>query len=113
VLEALAKRLRSARDRVPRIGRQQKLEIRGKADPKGSVPARDNAGTEAKAQALVEALKRVTETLRKLNVPTQAQIMRKAAAMKRAAPTTRQSGLWQHGIEGDAAKDKQPANGEI
>ena len=91
-LQALAKRLRSARDRARRIGRQQKREIRGKTDPKGATPARDNAGTEAKAEALVEALKRVTEALRKLNAPTQAELMRKAAAMKRAAPAPQHPG---------------------
>jgi hypothetical protein len=84
-LESLAKRLRSARDRARRIGRQQRREIRGKADPKGSEPARDNTGTEAKAQALVEALSRVSGALRKLKAPTQAELTRKAAAMKRAA----------------------------
>ncbi len=91
-LQALAKRLRSARDRARRIGRRQTLEIRGKADPKGATPARENAGTEAKAQALVIALGRVTETLRKLNAPTQAELTRKAAARKRAAPVTQHPG---------------------
>ncbi len=86
-LRALAKRLRSARDRARRIGRQQKREIRGKADPKGAVPARDNVGTEAKAQVLVEAVNRVAGALRKLNAPTQAELTRKAARMKRAAAT--------------------------
>ncbi len=91
-LQALAKRLRSARDRARRIGRQQKREIRGKADPKGNAPARDNAGTEAKAQALVEALNRVTVALRKLKAPTQAELTRKAAAMKRAAANPQRPG---------------------
>lgn len=91
-LQALAKRLRSARDRARRIGRQQKREIRGKTDPKGATPARDNTGTEAKAEALVSALKRVTEALRKLNAPTQAELMRKAVAMKRSAPAPQHPG---------------------
>jgi hypothetical protein len=91
-LQALAKRLRSARDRARRIGRQQKREIRGKADPKGATLARDNAGTEAKAQILVDALKRVTDAVRKLNAPTQAELLRKAAAMKRSAPAPQHPG---------------------
>jgi hypothetical protein len=84
-LHALARRLRQARDRARRIGRQQTREIRGKADPKGATPARDNAGTEAKAQVLIEALGRVTAALRQLDAPTQAEVLRKAAAMKRSA----------------------------
>jgi type VI protein secretion system component VasK len=86
-LHALAKRLRQARDRARRIGRQQTREIRGKADPKGATPARDNAGTEAKAQ--VEALGRVTAALRQLDAPTQAEVLRKAAAMKRSVTAPR------------------------
>jgi hypothetical protein len=85
-LQALARRLRSARDRARRIARQQRREIRGKADPKGNELARDNAGTEAKAQVLVEALNQVTGALKKLNAPSQAELTRKAAAMKRSAP---------------------------
>jgi hypothetical protein len=88
-LHALAKRLRQARDRARRIGRQQTREIRGKSDPKGATPARDNAGTEAKAQVLVDALGRVTAALRKLDGPTQAEVLRKAAAMKRSAAAAR------------------------
>jgi hypothetical protein len=91
-LQSLAKRLRSARDRARRIGRQQRREIRGKADPKGNEPARENAGTEAKAQALVEALNRVSGALRKLKAPTQAELTRKAAAMKRAAAVPQHPG---------------------
>ena len=54
-LQALGKRLREARDRARRVGRQQKREIRGKSEPRAATPARDNAGTEAKAELLVEA----------------------------------------------------------
>ena len=85
-LQDLITRLRSARDRARRIARQQKREIRGKADPKGVTPARENAGTEAKAEILVEALKRVSDALRKLKAPTSTELMRKAIAMRRAAP---------------------------
>ncbi len=102
-LQALAKRLRSARDRALRIGRQQKREIRGKADPKGALPARDNVGTEAKAQVLIEAVNRVTGALRKLNAPSQSELTPKVAAMKRTAPTP------QHPAPGStASKGMQP-----
>jgi hypothetical protein len=79
-LQALGKRLREARDRARRIGRQQQRELRGKAEPRAAKPARDNTGTEAKAQVLVDALRRVTAALRKLNAPTPAEPARKTAA---------------------------------
>jgi hypothetical protein len=91
-LQALAKRLRSARDRARRTGHRQKREIRGKADPKGVLPARDNAGTEAKVQVLVEAVNRVSGALRKLNEPSQAELTRKAAERKRAAAVPQHPG---------------------
>jgi hypothetical protein len=88
-LHALARRLRQARDRARRIGSQQKREIRGKSDPRGASPARDNTGTEAKAQVLADALARVAAALRQLDTPTQAEVMRKAVALKAAKPATR------------------------
>ena len=86
-LRALIPRLRAARDRARAIERQQKREMRSKAAPKGATPARDNTGSAAKSEVLVEALKRVTEALRKLKSPTQAELARKALAMKKAAAT--------------------------
>jgi hypothetical protein len=68
-LQALGKRLHEARDRSRRIASQQR-EMRGKADPRGAAPARDNTGSLSKAAVLVGALKRVTAALRKLNKPT-------------------------------------------
>ena len=97
-LQTLGKRLREARDRARRIARQQSREISGKGQPRGATPARDKAGTEAKAQVLVDALQRVTEALRKLTAPTQAELTRKAVARKRAAPIT------QHPQAGRSAK---------
>ena len=84
-LQALGKRLREARDRSRRIASQQQREMRGKAGPRGAAPARDNTGSEAKTAVLVEALKRVTAALRKLNRPTPAQVLRKALEAKQAA----------------------------
>lgn len=60
-LQALARRLREARDRARAIASQQRREMRGKAEPRGATPARDDAGTVAKEQVLADALKRVTE----------------------------------------------------
>ncbi len=84
-LQALGKRLRAARDRSRRIARQQQREMRGKADPRGATPARDNTGSEGKTGVLVEALKQVTAALRKLNRPTATQVLRKALDAKQAA----------------------------
>lgn len=84
-LKALGKRLREARDRSRRIASQQQREIRGKTAPRGAAPARENIGSEAKTQVLVEALKRVTAALRKFHKPTAAQALRKALDIKEAA----------------------------
>ena len=84
-LQAIGKRLREARDRSRRIASQQQREMRGKTGPRGAAPARDNAGSEAKTAVLVEALKRVTAALRKLNRPTPTQVLRKALEAKQAA----------------------------
>ena len=47
-LKVLARRLRRARDRAKDIAAGQKREMRGKADPRGTKPTRDNTGTLAK-----------------------------------------------------------------
>ena len=108
-LKALGKLLRSARDRARRISRQQMREIRGKAAPRGAAPARDNTGTEAKTQVLVDALKRVTQALRKLNAPTQAELTRKAAERKRAAPAAQHPGAGRTASKGMQPKaSRQP-----
>ncbi len=65
-LQALARHLREARYRARDIARQQRREMRGKAEPRGATPARDNAGTVAKGQVLKEALERVTQELRRI-----------------------------------------------
>ncbi len=58
-LKALARRLREAANRAHAIGARQTREIRGKAEPHGARPAKDNLGTFGKALALREALERV------------------------------------------------------
>src|ERR1700691_1798402 len=57
-LKAAARRLREAHDRAKAIGTRQAREMRGKAEPRGATPAKDNSGTVGKAQALREALDR-------------------------------------------------------
>ena len=63
-LQALARRLREARDRARAIASQQRREMRGKSAPRGATPARDDAGTVAKEQVLADAVRRISEELR-------------------------------------------------
>ena len=58
-LKAAARRLGAAHDRAKAIGTRQAREMRGKAEPRGAMLAKDNSGTVAKAQALRDALDRV------------------------------------------------------
>jgi hypothetical protein len=62
-LKAAARRLREAHDRARGIGTRQAREMRGKAEPRGAKPAKDNSGTVAEAQALRDALDRVEAEL--------------------------------------------------
>jgi len=103
-LQALGKRLRTARDRYRRIAGRQQREMRGKAEPHGATPARDNAGSVGKVEVLVEALKRITQALRKLSAPTQAQIARKALDAKQAAPAVRHPGAGRTASKGMTSK---------
>lgn len=103
-LQALGKRLRQARDRYRRIASRQQREMRGKADPHGATPARDNTGSVNKVEVLVEALKRVTQALRRLNAPTQAQLARKALEAKRAAPAAQHPGAERTASKGMRSK---------
>lgn len=64
-LKAAARRLREAHDRAKSIGTRQAREMRGKGEPRGATPAKDNLGTVGKAQALREALDRVEAELRR------------------------------------------------
>ncbi len=58
-LKAAARRLREAAKRANTIAARQTREIRGKAEPRGARPAKDNLGTVGKAEALRAALERV------------------------------------------------------
>jgi len=93
-LKGAAQRLRRAHDRAKDISARQKREMRGKADPRGTKPTRDNTGTLAKAQVLREAIERVEgELSRRENMtmatPTQVELSRHALELKLShqAPT--------------------------
>lgn len=100
-LQDLAKQIRERRDRARGIARQQRREMRRKADPQGTRAATDNSGTKAKADALTAALKRVgaerTRRAEKLRAPSQRSLARKALALKQRQdaaskpPRTRQA----------------------
>jgi len=64
-LQALARRLREARDRARAIASQHRREMRGTSAPRGATPARDDAGTIAKEQVLADAVKRISVELRR------------------------------------------------
>jgi hypothetical protein len=68
-LKAAARRLREAHDRARGIGTRQAREMRGKAEPRGAKPAKDNSGTVAKAQAFRDALDRVEAELSRREAP--------------------------------------------
>jgi hypothetical protein len=89
-LAAAERRLRGFRDKARDIARGQRREMRGKAEPRGAAPARDDTGTRRKTQVFAQALKRVRKALRRLEdadarPPGQAEIARRALAMRRAA----------------------------
>lgn len=87
-LIALIRRLREFRDRSTDIARQQRREMRGKADPRGARPAADNTGTTMKKQIFAQALKRANRELARLldaeKRPTMGEIGRRALELKRA-----------------------------
>ena len=110
-LKVLAQRLRRARDRAKDIGARQKREMRGKADPRGTKPTRDNTGTLAKAQVLEEAIERVEEELsRRENLTTtttQADLSRHALELKLSHPAPPHLGSGRSASEGMKPKERQ------
>lgn len=82
------RRLRTSRDKARDVGRRQRREMRGKADPRGARAARDNSGTEMKRRIFANALKRVNRELARFAAaerkPKQADIARRALELKRA-----------------------------
>jgi hypothetical protein len=111
-LKVLAQRLRRARDRAKDIGARQKREMRGKADPRGTKPTRDNTGTLAKAQVLGDAIERVEEELsRRENLTTatttQADLSRHALELKLSHPASPHPGSGRSASEGMKPKERQ------
>ncbi len=91
-LKALVHRLRQAHSRAHDIGVRQKREIRGKAEPHGAAPVRENGGTVAKAQALLEAIQRVDHELSRRDEaetgrPSPSEFARRALELKMSAKT--------------------------
>lgn len=87
-LAETARVLRAYRDKARDTARQQRREMRGKASARGATPARDNTGTTIKKQIFAQALKRVNRELARFQQAerpeSQADIARRALALKRA-----------------------------
>ncbi len=88
-LAKLRKLVRERRDRAMDISRHQRREMRGKAAPRGTVPAADNSGSRLKVSLLAQAMKRLNkEAARRSRLAARAELvdnMRRALAMKQAA----------------------------
>jgi hypothetical protein len=82
------RRLRDYRDKARDVSRQQRREMRGKADPRGARPAKDNTGTAMKKQIFASALRRVnrerTRTEKDQRRASQSELARRALELKRA-----------------------------
>jgi hypothetical protein len=111
-LKVLARRLRRACDRAKDIAARQKREMRGKADPRGTKPTRDNAGTLAKAQVLEEAIERIEEELSRRDnlttaTTTQADLSRHALELKLSHPAPPHPGSERSVSAGMKPKERQ------
>ncbi|PHK94231.1 hypothetical protein CR162_14415 [Pseudoroseomonas rhizosphaerae] len=87
-LVEIARRLRAFRDKARDVGRGRRREMRGKAEPRGAAPARDESGLSLKKQVFASALKRVNKEIGRhdaaLRRPAQGEIARRALEMKQA-----------------------------
>jgi hypothetical protein len=87
-LAAAARRLRDYRDKARDLSRQQRREMRGKAEARGARPATDNSGTLMKKQIFAGALRRVNRELKRVDKDEQragqSEIARRALELKRA-----------------------------
>ena len=83
-----ARRLRDYRNKARDLARQQRREMRGKANPRGARPAMDNTGTAVKQQVFASALRRVNRELGRTTTDErragQSEIARRALQLKRA-----------------------------
>ena len=89
-LKALAHRLRQAHQRAHDIMIRQQREMRGKAEPHGAKAATDAAGSVAKTDALMAAIKRIDQELNRraeseTGKPSPSEFARKALEMRMAA----------------------------
>lgn len=87
-LDRTARLLRDYRNKARDVARQQRREMRGKAQPRGARPASDNTGTSLKKQIFSGALKRVNSERARIEQAarkeSQSEIMKRALEMKRA-----------------------------
>jgi len=84
-LKAAQLRLRAARDRARRIARTQERQLAGEAAPRRRRTVRDTTGSVGKVEVLLKALDGIAAEQKRRRKPTQAEIARKALAMKKAA----------------------------
>ena len=115
-LAELAKRLRDYRGKARDVARQQRREMRGKAEPRGIRPARENAGTEKKRQVLAHALKRVNRELGRFAKAekSQGEMGRRALELKRASRVRRHPAAGRTASVGmqPAPNEMPPADGD-
>jgi len=88
-LTSLARRIREYRNKARDVSRQQRREMRGKADPRGARPAADITGTTVKKRILAGAMKRVNRELHRSEEAeqraSQSDIARRALELRRAS----------------------------
>lgn len=87
-LAEAARRVRDYRNKARDVSRQQRREMRGKADARGARPARDNTGTSIKKQIFASALRRVNGEMQRVERAEkragQGDLARRALELKRA-----------------------------
>ena len=93
-LKALTHRLRQAYSRANDISVRQHREIRGRSEPHGAIRVKDAAGSIAKAQVLMEAIKRIDQELDRREEaetgrPSPSEFARRALELKMAADAGR------------------------
>ena len=115
-LKSIGRRLRQAHERARDIGARQQREMRAKAEPHGVKPARDNTGTVAKAQALLEALHRLDAELSRREKadagseaakPSQAELARHALELKLAGEADHHPDAGRSSSDGLKAKQRK------
>ena len=106
--------IRQYRDKARTVADQQRRELRGKAEARGTRPARDDTGTRRKASVFASALKRLNHEMARRQKATrresQAEIAQRALALKRAARPNRRPGAGRSSGEGmhPVTSDRRP-----